>query len=209
MLTEPLIPTIYPPFLTAGTTFKVDREFDDFPNTQWNYSLLLAGLTTQSFAASNDQDGVTFHIVLTPTQTQPMNPVATATMPLPYAYTERLIATDGSGEIFDIVNGRIMVNPNMAGAVAGSLITYEEQTLAVIEAALKGRLTADIEHYSIAGRSVSKIPVRELIELRGRYKYLCQKQRNPGSFSNSAEVKFPSIAYGPDPYLPHRWGWNA
>ncbi len=208
-LTEPQVPDVYPPFITAGTTFKVDRSFDEFPNSQWQYQLLLAGQVVQSFTATDDADGETFHIVLTPSQTQGLNPLAAATGPLPYWYTERLAAQDGSGEIFDVIQGRIVVNANLAGATAGNLVTHEEQTLIVIEAALQGRITSDIEHYSIAGRSVSKIPIAELIKLRGIYQRLCWKQRNPGRSSHPIRVSFPSIAYGPDPFLPRRWGWDG
>jgi len=59
-----------------------------------------------------------------------------------------------------------------------------------------------MESYSIAGRSISKIPVRELMELKGRYEYLVWRQRNPGQFSQSVDVEFPPTS------LPRRRGFT-
>lgn len=201
-LDEPQVPTRFPPFLTAGTSFKVDRIFASYPTTEWKYTLLLAGAQVLQKDADADADGVTFHIVLTPANTQSLNP--SGGDPLAYTFVERMTALDSSGEIWDVAAGRIMVNPNLAVAAAGDLVSHEETTLGIIEAALEGRLTADIENYSIAGRSVSKIPVRELIQLRGVYRRLVWKQRNPGKNSTPVDVTFPTLSYGPYPYT-KRW----
>ena len=197
-LNEPQIPTDFPASITAGTSFKVDRQFEDYPSSQWNYSLLLAGAYTLNKAATADPGGVLWHIVLTPSDTQPLNPGGGVS--LAYTYVERLTASDSSGEVWDVNTGRIMVEPNLGIAQAGDAVSFEEKTLQVIELALQGRLTSDIEHYSIAGRSVSKIPVRELIELRGLYKRLAWKQRNPGAFTQPVDVVFPTNVIGPVPY---------
>lgn len=49
-------------------------------------------------------------------------------------------------------------------------MTHAETMLQAIEAVLEGRITADIEQYSIAGRQITKIPVEELIKLRQYYR---------------------------------------
>jgi len=49
-------------------------------------------------------------------------------------------------------------------------MTHAETMLKAIEAVLEGRVTADIEQYSIAGRQITKIPIEELIKLRQYYK---------------------------------------
>lgn len=62
-------------------------------------------------------------------------------------------------------------------AVAGDFTTHAERTLAVIEAAMEGRLTSDLESYQIAGRAINKIPIHELTRLRGQYAALVARER--------------------------------
>ena len=48
--------------------------------------------------------------------------------------------------------------------------------LTAIESVLEGRITSDIENYSIAGRQITKIPITELLVLRDRYKSEVQSE---------------------------------
>jgi hypothetical protein len=198
---EPRPFTNWPSFITAGTSFRIDRAFRDFNNTDWAYSLIFAGAVVANISGSqitpDPNDGALFHVVLAPTDTQPLNPTG-AGASVPFTYVERLTAAS-DGEIFDVNSGRIMVEPNMALATPGAAVSYEEKTLSVLEAALQGRLTSDIEHYSVAGRSVSKIPVQELLRLRGVFRALVWKQRNPGKIGQTVDVSLPSMGYGPYP----------
>lgn len=199
---EPLTPRRYPKFITAGTTFKVDRQFASYLNTDFGYKLLLAGAAVARINATNDPDGITYHIVLLPANTTPLN---TTALPAPYAYVERLTDTV-TGEVYDVGSGRIMVNPDLGAVSAGAMVSFEEQTLLVIEAKLQNRLTADLEHYSIAGRSVSKIPAAELLKLRGQFRALVWKQRNPGKLMSPVAFAFPTPSTGQYPFpYENRW----
>lgn len=201
--TEPQVPTCFPPYIDAGATFKVDRSFSDFDNVNWTYTIYFAGAEVLNVAATADADGSTFHLVLTPANTKALNSGAIASA---YQFVERL-SNSTTGEAYDVGRGRIMVNPDLSSVDAGDALSYEEKTLAIIEAALQGRLTSDMESYSIAGRSISKIPVRDLVSLRGTYKALVWKQRNPGkTASTPVYVTFPSIDLGPYPYTDREQG---
>lgn len=169
--------------MTAGTTFKIDRVFTQYPVSDWSYTLYLAGASVLNQAATPDADGITQHVVIAASATATLLAGA-------YEYVGRLTAADG--EVFDVENGRIMVNANIAALAAGDALSHEEKTLSVIEAAIEGRLTKDIEHYSIAGRSISKIPISELTKLRGTYRALVWKQHNPGQMMTPVEVYFPT-----------------
>ena len=74
-------------------------------------------------------------------------------------------------------------------ATPGDFQTHEERALVVIEAAIEGRLTKDMESYSIAGRSITKIPIRELLALRAKYRASVNSQRY-GRIGRSVEVHF-------------------
>lgn len=192
---EPVVPTRFPPTFSAGTTFKVDRWFEDYASSDFTYTLYLAGAAILNVEATPDPDGVTFHVVLSAAQTATLN---TTAQPAPYSYVERL-SDPVTGEVYDVGVGRIMVGPNLATVAAGAMVSFEEQTLNAIEATLQGRITSDIEQYSIAGRSITKIPIRELLQLRGQYRALVWKQRNPGKLMNPISVVFPTEQLGPNP----------
>src|SRR5262249_44312146 len=93
----------------------------------------------------------------------------------------------------DIAGDELVINiePNVATAAAGAFNTWEEQTLAVVEAAIAGRLTSDIQAYQIAGRSVSKIPIEDLRRIRGELKAAIWRIKNPGRLGESYKVSFP------------------
>lgn len=48
--------------------------------------------------------------------------------------------------------------------------THAATMLEKIEAVLEGRVDSDVESYQIAGRSITKIPIGELLTLREKYK---------------------------------------
>lgn len=95
-------------------------------------------------------------------------------------------------DIYDVTGDQLVINigPNAGSSPAGTFNTWEERTLAVVEAAIQGRLTADIQAYQIAGRSVSKIPIAELRTIRGELKAAIWRQNNPGQLGVPHKVAF-------------------
>jgi hypothetical protein len=95
-------------------------------------------------------------------------------------------------ETYDLTGDELVINiePNAGIAPAGTFNTWEEQTLVVVEAAIAGRLTSDIQAYQIAGRSVSKIPIAELRTIRGELKAAIWRQNNPGQLGVPQKVTF-------------------
>ena len=77
-------------------------------------------------------------------------------------------------------------------ATAGLFQSHAEKTLALINTALEGRLTKDFESYQIAGRSISKIPVRDLYALRSRYAAAVRQERT-GRIGRKVEVEFSTV----------------
>jgi hypothetical protein len=63
-------------------------------------------------------------------------------------------------------NGEIQVLPNPALAFGA---THATRTLAIIEAAIEGRLPRGLETYAIDGQSIAKIPIEGLVKLRSIY----------------------------------------
>src|SRR5258707_15033144 len=145
----PIIPDIVPSHFPAGTTVKFTRSLDDFsPADGWAYTIYLNGLTQKFNKAATTVDNI-FQIEFVPSDTANLNPG-------PYRYAERL-TNSGTGETYDLRGDELVINiePNAGSAAAGTFNTYEERTLVVLEAAISGRLTSDIQSYQIAGRAVN------------------------------------------------------
>ena len=188
---EPVIPIAWPKFITAGTSFKVDRMFENYGTPGWQLSVVFAGLFVTSFNTTPqitaDPDGETWHIVLAPADTQPLNPGGGAS--LPYTVVERLTGTDG--EVYDVSVQKLMISPNIALANPGDYQTNEEKDLAAAQAALTTRIAGGmVENYSIAGRSISKLSIPQLRQLIGGLKWLVYRQRNPGRIGIPGEFEF-------------------
>jgi len=83
---------------------------------------------------------------------------------------------------------RLNVNPGTVTTTGG--LEHCQRTLTLIETALEGRLTTDMESYSIGGRSITKIPVVELIKLQGIYRAKVRNLQNAGKPRPSMLVQF-------------------
>lgn len=175
-----VVPTNFP----AGTTVKYTRSLNDFqPSDGWVYTIYLNGLTQKFSKAATVLDNI-FQIEFLPSDTASLNPG-------PFRYAERL-TNSGTGEVYDITGDELVINiePNVGSAAAGAFNTWEERTLAIVEAAISGRLTSDIQAYQIAGRSVSKIPIQQLRTIRGELRAAIWRQNHPGQIGIPHRVEF-------------------
>jgi hypothetical protein len=180
----PIIADVVPEHFPAGTTVKFTRSLDDFsPSDGWTYAIYLNGLTQKFNKAGTVLNNI-FQIEFLPADTASLNPG-------PFRYAERL-TNSGTGEVYDITGDELVINiePNVSSAAAGAFNTAEERMLAIVEAAISGRLTADIQAYQIAGRSVSKIPIAELRQIRGELKASIWRQNHPGQLGIPHRVAF-------------------
>ena len=193
----PIIPDIVPDHFPAGTTVKFTRSLGDFsPADGWTYAIFLNGLTQKFNKAATILNNI-FQIEFLPADTAALNPG-------PFRYAERL-TNSILGQVYDISGDLLVINiePNVASAAAGVFNTFEERTLAIVEAAISGRLTSDIQAYQIAGRSVSKIPIAELRTIRGELRAAIWRQNNPGQLAVPYRVAFELETESPD--YPPTW----
>jgi len=194
----PTTPTGPPSTIYAGDSvrFRI-ADHPDYPQSEgWDLQYDLQGVsrlvdnTDITVAWQSSGDDVNHWLIsITAAKTAPLTPGR-----------YRLIGKfAGSGayaarrETLDELDTVLVVEPDPRVAVAGTFQTHAEKTLAVIEAALEGRLTSDLESYQIAGRAVNKIPIRELTRLRGRYAGLVRQERT-GTLVRPHHVRFPTHA---------------
>lgn len=80
-------------------------------------------------------------------------------------------APGGTLERVRIVEQPLAVEADLALADAGhDPRTYARRVLEAIEAVLEGRASKDQEGYTIAGRSLTRTPIPQLMELRDRFR---------------------------------------
>lgn len=89
---------------------------------------------------------------------------------------------------------RLAVNPGTVATSGG--LEHCQRTLTVINAAIEGRLTADMESYSVAGRSITKISIAELVKLQGVYTAKVRTLQNAGKPRPSFQVQFTPTGRG-------------
>jgi hypothetical protein len=195
----PLIPDRVPTRIVAGTTVKFHRGFDEHPASDgWAYTFYANGASNVfQIAATINPDGDSYDIVI---------PVSLTASIAPGRYQcAEVLVNAGTGETIhpskDMLE--LLVEANVATASAGAFISHIERTLAIIEAAIEGRMTADLETYQIAGRSISKIPIKELFWFRGHYRSKLFQLQNPGRLGSPVLIAFTSEFE--DPGWPPTW----
>lgn len=178
-LVDPL--TSWPEKITAGTTVKVLRSHSDFPaGSGWALRFWLAGPNVIDGGVAAVASGDSFLITLTPEITKKL---AEGT------YRWREIVTL-AGESYSAASGLLEVEPNIAAAGAGDLLSFYEQQLATVRLAIAGQLSDDMQSYQIGNRTVSLLNHRDLWELHGMLEAKIAALRNPTGFDRTVEVEF-------------------
>lgn len=84
-----------------------------------------------------------------------------------YEYIARV---SKDGDSFTVETGRLTLKANLANVEQGTRVNHVQHTISVLEDAIEGRITADVQQFSIGGRQLLHIPITELVNLRDRYK---------------------------------------
>jgi hypothetical protein len=171
--------TALPESFPAGTTVIYTKSFTGFSSAEWTLKLYLAGASVINVTAA--AEGTGFKVTLAAGDTDDF-PAGT------YQWTERLEKT---GAVCDIASGTVILTPNLATATAGSLQSWAERVLPLVEAAIAGRIPSGMESYQIAGRAVSKIPIPELKAFRSSLLVEISRLKHPKRISRPIYIKFP------------------
>lgn len=169
-----------PSSFVAGTTVKYTVTHDAYPaNDGWGLVLYMAGVNIIT-PVTGSATGRAFLVTLTSTITAALGAGN---------YQWREVVTK-SGESYIAASGVVTVAADIMTASAGSMQAWEEKALAVVEAALLGRLNADQQSFQIAGRAVTKIPIAELLEIRAKLRGSIAAQSLSGQFGREVRVQF-------------------
>jgi hypothetical protein len=140
------------------------------PAAGWSLAWYVRGVSEAD--ATVTHDGTLWTVTLSATATQALDPGG---------YTAALRASR-SGEVIDLDVRPVTVTVDLANAAAGDLQTWEERTLAVVDAALSDNLTDAVQFYMIGDQQVNKIPIEKLMEIRTQLQSAVAQQRSASGF---------------------------
>jgi hypothetical protein len=175
----PVTPTGVPGQVVAGDTLVFELSYGDYPISEgWVLSMSFVGkgaLQTETAEVTEDDAKWTVLIPATRTAILHSNPGA-------YRWFAYMTGAGAyAGQKYTVAEGRIEVLANPRQAQDGDFQAQCEKDLAVVEAAIAGRLADDMQAYTIRGRQVVMIPVKELVAERSRLKREVWRFRNPGA----------------------------
>ena len=149
------IPGIEPCTIVAGDSVAWNKTITTYAGTL-TYSLQLFGSTDLPITFAASGGGPNYSVALDDSVTATWKP-------------GRYIWTAYIADVVDrhsVANGEVQVLSNPALAFGA---THATRTLAIIEAAIEGRLPRGLETYAIDGQSIAKIPIEALVRLRSIY----------------------------------------
>lgn len=170
-----------PAKLAAGTSLQLRRNIVPYKASDgWQYRLALRIPGATAFAGQAVGDAFELTIPATATAAWP-----TGT----YTFSERLVSADGA-IVHEVGSGTVTITPALELAEGQDGLTHSQRSLAIIEAALEGRLGDGIHNYSIGGRAVAKITLPELIKLRDYYRLQVALERRKGISFGTVQFTF-------------------
>jgi hypothetical protein len=173
-----------PNIFSSGSTVQFSRLFADYLAPDWTYKIYWNGAAGKFSALGVAQSDGSFLVTLTPTDSNQPAGV--------YNFLERLTnAASGAVKDFTCPQSITQVLPNPETANAGDYQTWEAKTLAVIQQALLGNMSDQIQSYQIAGRAVSKYSLDQLKNFYGMLKSIVWRQQHPGVLGPQYLVQFP------------------
>lgn len=184
-------PTLEPHNIVVGdrVTWRKKNLGQDYPSSTYTVayvSRVSAGGGDHEFTVTGSADGNDYLFTITSVQSSTFD-VGHHHWQLEITRTsdsERIVIQTGSWDIITDLDNN--VDPR----------SHAEIMLDKIETVLQGRADADVLSYSINGRSLSKIPVTELVEWRDHYRreVICQHRadhvRNGRAHSGTIKVRF-------------------
>lgn len=178
--------TLYqmPESFAAGETLTYRRQLSEYPASSWTLRLYLAGAKTLKKTAGADGDD---HIL-----TLAAGETAALTAGV-YRWAE--LVTDGVGLVYQVASSVVRVTADLAQATEGSEQEWVERAIGILRAHIEGRLPAGLESYQIANRVVSKLPIKDAVELLEALEGRLARIGNPNRVSRSVLVQFTGTGF--------------
>jgi|SRR5581483_7198665 len=194
-LADAAVPYV-PPELRQGDSWNWTCSFIDYSSGLYtltyifnspNYRFTLLG-TGSNPPITADDDGQSFDIQATSAQTQQCQPDTYQIV----AVLAGIAGTKADGQQITIPLQNVKIEPNLATA-AGPVDTrsFVKKTLDMIEQAILGNTSPDVQEYMINGRQLRRIDPKEMLQLRQQYKGLYRAElRAKGEYAPRRTIGF-------------------
>ena len=158
-----------PDVFRSGETFKVELGWADYPASDWSavFYMINSAAKKSITGVANSND---FRFLKDAANTA-------AYAAGDYKWIIEVTATiDGASEVYVVAQGTITIEADLATLATSAQRTHAKKVLESIEAVLENRASQDQSSYSIAGRSLSKTPITELLLLRDKYQAIVNRE---------------------------------
>lgn len=148
----------------AGDSVEWTRSLSNYPSSSWTLQYVFQSLAYKStIAAAPDGDG--YKVEITPAESAKFAPgdytLTALVVDVPQNPTKRVT----------LDTRRVTVGPDLPNLTAPlDTRTHTRRMLEAIEQVLEGRITDDVQNYTIMGRSLTMIPFNELRAARNDYR---------------------------------------
>lgn len=141
-----------------------------------------------ALAITPDADGESFDIQATSAQTG----ACIADTYDVIAVLTGIVATPAAGQQVTIPLQRCIVDPNLVALTAPlDTRSFVKKTLDMIEAAILGNASPDVQEYMIQGRQIRRIDPEKMLALRAQYKALYKQElRDSGQYTSPRKIGF-------------------
>lgn len=153
------IATIEPSSVVAGDTWEWRKTLADYPAPTWTLKYYLRS-RTHSADVTATADGADHLVTISKTTSAGYKA----------GRYEWVAIVDDGAERFTVGRGTLTVAPDPANTGAGfDPRSHARKTLEAIEAVIENRATKDQMSYTIGSRSLSRMPISDLLKFRQTY----------------------------------------
>lgn len=151
-----------PSTIKSGDTLKFNDKYTSYPSPVWDitYTIISADNKYTLTGIADGTSGFDFTVPHTVTSTYSAGN---------YSYTAH-VTNEATNERYEVASGTLVITPDLS-----TLNTYDgriaaQKILEAVDAILENRATVEQESYTIAGRSLKKRSLTELLALREHMK---------------------------------------
>ena len=168
----------FPETLAAGDQWEFVAALTDYAAVDgWSAVLMLRGPTVRDATGVSGADGWTFTI-----------PADESTSFVAGRYAPAIRVTRALERV-TLAGSAITVTPDFATLTEGALLSHEERSIPLLEAAIQKRVTIDLASYTITDRQATREDLATMVKLLARYRAAITSQQG-GGFPADIAVEF-------------------
>jgi hypothetical protein len=171
-----------PSTLVSGDTWEWDADYGDYPAGTWTATAYFEN-SAESFSVAATADGTTHAFAALATATDDYEAGS-------YYVQVRVVS---GAESYTVESGWVTVTADPASGVKYDHRSWARRTLDAVEAFLEGNATTAQQSMSIAGRSISRWSISELMQFRSQLRGEVRTEEQGSNAGLGRDIK---VRYG-------------